>query len=413
MKNIVVRRDTCRLCDGDDLELVVQLTPTPIGAAYVTESKLGEAQDQYPIDLFLCRGCGHAQLVDVVDPDVLFGDAVEVTSVSLGLVDHLRSLADSVMGYVEAPEGLLAVDIGSNDGTFLKFFKNKGMRVLGVDPGRHVAGIANKSGIETLPTLFTSDLARKIKDERGPASTITANRVFANIDDLHDIVEGIQVLLKDDGVFVFETGYLVDLLEQTLVDVIYHEHLGYESVRSLVPFFRHHGMELIDAERVPVKGGSLRGIVQHIGGPRKVSPSIAKLTTFEEGQRIYSAEPFKSFVAKVDKAKTQLSDLLRDLKSKGKVIAGYGAAVGSTTLIYHFGLSETLSFLVDDDHTKWGLYSPGHHLPVLSPQALYDQKPDYVVILAWRYTTPIVREQAAYIDQGGHFVVPLPELRVI
>ena len=413
MTDLVNRRDTCRLCDSKDLELVIKLTPTPIGAAYVTAERLEEAQECYPMDLFLCRNCGHAQLLDIINPDVLFGDAVEVTSVSMGLVDHLGSLADRIIDCAQQPPGSLVVDIGSNDGTLLKFFQKHDMRTLGVEPGRYVAGIANKVGVNTLPKLFTAEVAQEIRKDQGPAAMITANRVFANIDDLHDIVEGIRTLLSEDGLFVFETGYLVDMLEHTLVDVIYHEHLSYESVRSLQPFFRSNGMDLIDVERIPIKGGSLRGFVQHRGGPRSVSPRVAELIALEEDLGVDRSEPFLAFSDKIEGTKSDLGTLLAELKGDGKSIAGYGASVGSTTLIYHLEISNVLSYLVDDDSAKWGLFSPGHHIPVVSPEALTKEIPDYVIILAWRYAEPIISKHRAYLDAGGHFILPLPDLKVI
>ena len=413
MTDLVHRRDTCRLCDSKDLELVVKLTPTPIGAAYVTADRLGEPQECYPVDLFLCRKCGHAQLLDVINPETLFGEAVEVTSVSLGLVDHLEALTNRIIERAQPLPGSLVVDIGSNDGTLLKFFQQREMRGLGVEPSRYVAGIANKVGVNTLSRLFTAELAQEIRRDQGRAAIITANRVFANIDDLQDIVEGIRTLLSEDGLFVFETGYLVDMLEHTLVDLIYHEHLSYESVRSLQPFFRDNGMELIDVERIPVKGGSLRGFVQHKGGPRSVSPHVAELIALEERLGVDRSEPFLAFADKIKGTKSELGTLLAELKADGKSIAGYGAAVGSTTLIYYLGISNELSYLVDDDSAKWGLYSPGHHIPVMPSSALSEKQPDYVVILAWRYADPIINKHRAYLDAGGHFILPLPDPKVI
>ncbi len=413
MTDLVHRRETCRLCGGRELELVVKLAPTPIGAAYVPAQRMEEDQPCYPIDLFLCHSCGHAQLLDIVNPEVLFGEAIEITSVSLGLVDHLEALANKIVDYVGQADGSLVVDIGSNDGSLLKFFQRRGMRALGVEPARYVAKIANQGGVKTLSSLFSAELADKIKDEHGPARVVTANRVFANIDNLHDIVNGIRILLNEDGLFIFETGYLVDMLEKTLVDVIYHEHLSYESVRSLEPFFRSNGMELIDVERIPIKGGSIRAFVQHEGGPRKVSPAVAELIALEERVGIDRPGPFLAFADKIESAKAQLKSLLSDLKAEGKAVAGYGAAVGPTTLIYHFGISDDLSFLIDDDSSKWGLFSPGHHIPVLSPQAIYEKRPDYLVILAWRYADPIMKKHQTYLEQGGHFILPLPDFQVI
>jgi len=409
----IVRRDTCRLCGGHNLELVMHLTPTPIGDAYVSQKDLDKVQKIYPVDLFLCHSCGHSQLLDVIDPDILYRDYIYLTSDSLGLVEHFQKYANDVLHYINPPKGALVVDIGSNDGTLLGFFQSKGMRVLGIDPAQDIAQKATESGIETLPNYFTSDLAHKIRNERGCATIVTANNVFANIDNLDSLTEAIRDLLTPDGVFVFEVFYLADLMQNMVFDFIYHEHLDYHTVKPLMAFFYRHGMELIDIKRIPTKGGSLRCTVQLVSGSRKVSPSIAELIALEKRLGVHSAATFRTFAAKIDATKNQLLSLLHDVRAQRKAIVGYGASITTTTLIYHFSLGNLLNFIVDDNPTRQNLYSPGFHIPVLSPNAIYKQKPDYVLILAWRYSEPIMKKHQAYLDQGGHFIVPLPKVEVI
>jgi len=225
------RRNTCRLCGGHDQELAVHLEPMPSGDAYVPAGHLDQPQETYPLDLYLCHSCGHAQLLDVVDPEILYRNYLYTTSISLGLAEHFHRYADEVLSRVNPPAGSFVVDLGSNDGTLLKAFQSRGMRVLGVDPAREVARKATASGVETLPCFFTAELARTIRDERGPASIVTANNVFANIDNLVDMIEGIQTLLAPDGVFVFETSYLVDVFQKSLLETFFHEHLCYFSVK--------------------------------------------------------------------------------------------------------------------------------------------------------------------------------------
>ncbi len=413
MNASVFRRNTCRLCGRYDLELVLQLAPTPIGDAYVSVEHLSKVQETYPLDLFLCHDCGHLQLLDVVDPEVLFGDYVYLTSSSLGLIEHFRRYADEVLASVMPPEGALVVDIGSNDGSLLKFFQDQGMHVLGIDPARDIARKATESGIETLSTFFTAELARKIKNERGPTAIVTANNVFAHIDNLGDVADGIRELLATDGIFVFEVSYLVDIIQKMLFDTVYHEHLCYHTVKPLDSFFCRHGMQLIDVQRIPTKGGSLRGTAQLAGGPWTVSPSVARLMAIETNLGLDRAETFRAFAVRIDSVKNQLLSLLRDFKVQGKTIAGYGASVTVTTLIYHFDLGDMLSFIVDDNPQKQNLFTPGHHIPVLSSQAIYERMADYVVILAWNYAQPIMKKHQAFLDQGGHFIVPLPRVEVM
>jgi hypothetical protein len=405
------RREDCRLCNSRDVELVFQLAPTPVGDHYVSADRVGQAQETFPLDLFLCRACGHLQLLDVVDPEVLFGDYTYVTSISLGLVEHFRHYADDMLARLGLGGNAFVVEIGSNDGSLLRAFQHRGLRVLGVDPAREIAREATASGIETLPTFFSSELARTVRRERGPATLIAANNVFAHADNLGDMADGIRELLAPDGVFAFEVSYLMDLMDNMVFDSIYHEHLCYHSVKPLDSFFRRHGLELIGADHVATKGGSLRCTVQPAGGPRPVSESVARLIARENVLGLANPVTFHAFAARIERVRDQVLEQLEDHAAPGQTIAGYGASVTVTTLVHHFGLGKLMSFLVDDNPSRHYLFSPGHHIPVLPPQELYQQKPDCVVILAWRYADPIMKKHQAYRDRGGRFLVPLPEVR--
>jgi len=413
MSEVAHRRDTCRLCGSRGLELVLPLTPTPLADSYIPANRLAEVQQTFPLDLYLCRDCGFLQLLDVVHPEAIYFDYIYETTSSLGLVEHFRKYADDVLAALKPAKAGLVVDVGSNDGTLLRFFKDQGMRVLGIDPAQIIARKATESGIETLPALYTAELARKISKDYGCAAIITANNLFANVDDLGSFVEAIKELLALDGVFIFESFYLVDWLQNMVFDFAYHEHLSYFSAKPLQAFFRNHGMQLINVDRVPTKGGSVRYTAQLAGGPRTVSSSVAKLVTLETDLGTDRADTYHAFAAKIDLVKNQLLGILDDIKAKGKTIAGYGASATTTTLIYHFGLGKFLNFIVDDYPSKQNLYSPGYHIPVLHPQAIYERKPDNVVILAWRYFEPIVKKHQAYLDHGGHFIIPLPSVQIL
>lgn len=412
MKSPSFHRDNCRLCGSREVELVVHLAPTPVADDYVPASRQHEVQPVFPLDLYLCRTCGHVQLLDVVDPNLLFGNYVYVTSISTSLVEHFREYADDILRRVKPSAGALVVDIGSNDGTFLRFFQERGMKVLGVDAATEIARQATASGIETIPAFFTPDLARTIERERGGATVVTANNVFAHADDLGAMADGIRELLVPGGVFVFEVSYMVDIVEKMLFDTVYHEHLCYHSVKPLQIFLARHGMELIEVERIAMKGGSLRGTAQLAGGPRKVSPSVPEHIELEKRLNFDRPETFKAFAGRIDALKNELLAKLRAVKRQGKTIAGFGASATCTTLLYHFDLGDKLQFIVDDNSRKHGTFSPGYHLPVLPSQALYERKPDYVVVLAWAYAQPILKKHQAYRDQGGHFILPVPKVEV-
>ena len=408
------RRTSCRLCGGDALTKVLALTPTPPANGFVDESGLDEEQPAFPLDVHFCESCGHVQLLDVVDPELLFANYVYVSGTSPVFVKHFEECVDTVLRkYGSGEGGGLVVDIGSNDGTLLKQFQTRGMTALGVDPARDIAAKASAEGIETLPTFFNAALADEIRTERGAAQVVTANNVFAHADGLGDITDGIRILLAPDGVFVFEVSYLVDVFEKTLFDTIYHEHLAYHSVRPLVAFFAAHGMQLIAAERISSHGGSLRGVAQVAGGPRTVEPSVADLIALEKTLGLDRADTLNAFGARINAVKSELTARLHELKAAGKTIAGFGAPAKATTLMYHFGIGpDIVDFIVDDSPLKQGLYSPGMHIPVLPSSAIYSKKPDAVIILAWNFAEPIMRNHDKYLNQGGTFIVPLPKVKI-
>ena len=406
-------RDSCRLCGGSNLTKVLALTPTPPANAFVTEAELSEPQPAFPLDVWLCNGCGHVQLLDVVDPRILYAHYVYVSGTSPVFVRHFEQYAQYVRSTFSPAAGSLALDIGSNDGTLLRFFKDAGHRVLGVEPAEEISEASRRAGIPTITGFFSEQLAERVVKEHGQAAVVTANNVIAHIDDLAAVMRGVAKLLAPDGVFVFEVSYLVDVLEKTLFDTIYHEHLDYHSVEPLEPFFRSCGLQLVEALRVDSHGGSLRGVVQRAGGPRKVGASVASLVARERQMDLRNADTFRTFGARIAKVGSELTTLLGKLKREGKRIAGFGAPAKATTLLYHLGITPQLvDFIVDDSPLKQGRYTPGMHIPVLPAQALYDRGVDYTVILAWNFAEPIMKKHSAWRDGGGRFIVPLPKLEV-
>jgi len=407
------RRTTCRLCGGTSLGKVLSLAPTPPANAFVSEGQLDAAQATFPLDIFFCEDCHHVQMLDVVDPAVLFENYVYVSGTSPHFVKHFEDYAGFVIDTFAPEPGSQVLDIGSNDGTLLRFFKDAGFSVLGVDPAKKIAARATADGIETLTGFFGPVMASEIKAERGAFSVITANNVFAHIDDLGGVLDGVASLLEDDGVFVLEVSYLVDVFEKTLFDTIYHEHLAYHGVAPLVSFMRAHGMELIEAVRVDSHGGSLRAVARPAAGSRPVGASVAALVDLETKMGLGRAETYRDFGTRIDVLRAELSSLLRGLKEDGRSIAAFGAPAKATTLMYHFGIgADLIDFIVDDSPLKQGLFSPGMHIPVVPSEVLYDRKPDYVVVLAWNFAGPIMEKHQKYTQAGGHFIVPVPDVKI-
>lgn len=409
------RRGDCRLCGSRSLNLVLSLEATPPANEFVDPSRRGVTQERFPLEVYLCEGCAHAQLLDIVDPVRLFRDYVYVSSTSPVFVEHFRRYAEAMISMTGLAPGSEVVEIGSNDGTLLRFFQGAGMRVLGVDPAVLIAQQASSGGILTLPEFFTAELARRLRAEGWRPALIAANNVFAHADDLHGILEGVSSLLRTDGVFVFEVSYLLDVVEKTLFDTIYHEHLSYHTVKPLVGLFERHGMELIDAVRVDSHGGSLRGVAKLKGGPLPRTAAVGALIDEEARRGLHRSEGFVTFAETIRRRRDELGGLLRELRASGKRVVGFGAPAKATTLMYHFGLGpETLEYIIDDSPLKQGLLTPGLHIPVVPSSHLYEEatRPDFALVLAWNFADPIVRRHAAFRERGGRFIIPLPTLEI-
>jgi SAM-dependent methyltransferase len=404
----------CRLCGSADLTEVFKLVPTPTGDSYLPAEKRPETLDSFPLDLFQCRRCGHAQLGALVDPAEIYANYLYTTSVSLGLTEHFRAYADTACTKLALRPGSLVIDIGSNDGTLLRAFQAKGMRVLGVDPARNIARRATESGIPTLNAFFTPEIAARLVREHGHAALVIANNVVANVADPRELVRGIEILLADDGAFVWETGYVRYLTEDCVIDNIHHEHIDYYAVRPLVEFYRSFGLELFDVEVTASKGSSLRCFVRRANRDRTVSPAIATIIEREESCGYFDPTIYRRLTERLEGIRDDICRKIDAWRSAGKTVAGYGAAIGSTTMLYHLGLGTRIGYLVDDNPGRHGLLSPGFALPVRSPDELsMARRPDYMLILAWRYAAPIIARNQAYLQQGGTFVRILPQIELV
>jgi SAM-dependent methyltransferase len=401
------------------VEVAVPLQPIPAATPNmdlksVTQHYAGVPQVSVPLDLYLCRQCGHLQLLDVIDPEIQYTHFKYTTSISLGLPEHFRKLADELIASTGAKPGTLVVEIGSNDGTLLRPFRERGLNVLGIDPARETAQRATASGIPTLADFFTSRLAGEIAQKHGRAAIVIANNTFANIDDLADVATGIERLLAHDGVFVFETSYGADVVEKFLIDTVYHEHLSYFMVRSLIGFFRRHGLELYDVQHIWTKGGSLRGFVKHAQDARPVARTVAAMAERERTLGLDNLPPYRRFASHIAGIRTELDRIVTEYRGRGEKIAGYGASVGTVTLVQQFGLGSALDFVVDDNPLTDAIIGPNYRIPVLSPAVLEERNPSLVLILAWRYAEPIRQKNMRYVQNGGgRFLVFLPEVKFL
>ena len=413
MKITITKRDVCRLCQGKNLELVVPLAPTPVAEKYLTKNQLNKKEIICPLDLYMCKSCGHVQLLDIIDHKFLYSNYTYSSGDSSGLVKHFKEYADNIVNKYKPKKGSLVVDIGSNDGTLLNFFKQNGLKVLGIDPAKEIAEKATSKGIKTLPEFMNLELSQQIKNDYGLAQIVTANNAFAHMDDLIGMLKSIRTLMLPDGIFVFEISYLLDVIQKVLLGTIFHEHHSYHSLKPLVKFMKRYDMEIIDAERVTIQGGSLIVTAQLIGGPHKISSSVNELIELEEKYKLDNTETLKIFSHRIKKLKNELGSMLVNYKKQGKTIAGFGAARSGTTLITQMGIGKMLDFIVDDNPEKQGKFTPGDHILVKPTSTIYKKKPDYLFILAWIHAKKIMRENKKYIDEGGHFIICFPEVKVI
>jgi SAM-dependent methyltransferase len=409
-----IHRENCRLCDSTNLSKVLSLIPTPPANAFVKKTEIKNTQAVYPLDLYFCQACYHVQLLDVVSPEILFSHYVYVSGTSPVFVHHFENYAEEVCKQANLKDDLV-VDIGSNDGTFLGFFKARGCNVLGIDPAIEIARQASESGIETINGFFNSVLADKIINTHGQAKVITANNVFAHIDDIKGVVDGIKKLLHQEGMFVFEVSWLLKLYEGNLFDMIYHEHLDYHSVLSLESFFGQQGMSLFKVQKVNTHGGSIRCYVCFKGASsQEIDASVRECIEEEKAAGLDQASTFMDFSKRIDNIGKKLKELLKELRSQGKSISAFGAPAKATTLMYHFGINNDLiDYVIDDSPLKQGLYTPGLHIPVVDSSCLKKDAPDYLLILAWNFADPIIKKHTDFQDNGGKFIVPLPKVEII
>jgi SAM-dependent methyltransferase len=402
----------CIACGDSAVRLFLDLGETALANKFLTKDDLARPEPRYPLRVGFCDACGHVQLTEAVPPAAMFEDYLYISSASETLKNHLYDLSDIVTERYRLDSEDLVVDIGCNDGTLLSGFKRHGVRTLGVDPAKNLAERAQNSGIARYVGFFDAHSAEVIRKKWGPATAITATNTFPHIPDLAGFMKGIGTALAPDGVFVIEMHYLVDLLEQGAFDTIYHEHVSYWALWPMKRLFERHGMEIVNAERLPLHHGQLRVFVQR-RGVSPAQPGVAEILAAEHEKGVDRFETYARFARKTLEIKENLRRTLRDLQAQGKRVVGYGAPAKGNTLLTFLGLGpDVIEYIADLSPLKQGRYTPGTHIPVVPPERLLEDRPDYVLLLAWNFADEVLRQQAEYRRRGGRFIIPVPQVSI-
>jgi len=404
---------SCRICGSKDLKKFLEFGNMPLAGGFIKKEDLLK-EKTYPLTVVFCERCKETQILETVSSTTLFKDYRFVSSTTKTLSNHFVQYAETMKEKFLSRESLV-IEFGCNDGVLLKPFNDLGIKAVGVEPAENIALLAKKKGCEVINDFFNSKTAENIKKKYGNASLVCANNVFAHIDDMHEPMKGIKLLLEDTGVFVFEVHYLVDLLEQFQFDMIYHEHMMHHSLTSLSYLLNLYDMEIFDALRIPIHAGSIRVYAQNKKkGKNNIEPIVGKLLNLEKNKKIEQLNTLVKFGKDTYSKRDLLVKLIKNLKSQGKRIVGYGASGRATV---HINLckfnNSILDYVIDASHERQGRYIPGMHIPIVPPNKLESDNPDYAILFAYNYFDEVMKKEIKFIKKGGKFIVPLPEPKII
>jgi novobiocin biosynthesis protein NovU/D-mycarose 3-C-methyltransferase len=399
----------CRVCGGSEWVEVLSFGPMPLANRYVTPDEPREAEPRFPLDVAFCPGCGLVSLRQVVDPAVLYRHYVYISSESRMIRDHTRWLARLIVERFGLAADSLVVEFGSNIGLQLADFQALDVRVLGVDPARNLAAIANARGVATLPEFFDGDSAKEILRRAGSPRVLLGRHVFAHIDDLSGVFDAAEACLAEDGVIVIEVPYVADMVDGNEFDTIYHEHLSYFSIGTLRRLFARFGFRVFDVERVGVHGGSVVVFACREDARHAPTARLDGIVAAERTRGIQTARYFTDFAARAREIREALRELVAAARREGGVVAGYGAPAKGNTLLNFCGFgTDDVAFVTDTTEFKHGKLLPGTRIPVYPEAYGRARPPDRFVMLAWNYAREILGKERAYLAAGGRFIVPIP-----
>jgi len=413
-----IRRDTCRFCQGVHLVKILDFGNVPLAGGFLKEKDFPN-EKYYPLDLNYCQDCCLVQVRNIVSAEILFQENYFFFSSAIGtLVDHFKAFArETHARFLKGKPQASALEIGCNDGVLLKPLSDLGVKAVGVDPATNVVRKIESRDITVVNDFFTEELAVQIREKYGMFDSVLSSYSFAHIDDMVDVMKGIKTVLKDSGTFILEIYYLGTLIDEMQYDMIYHEHMSYYSLKTLMLFFKRFDMEIFDIRHIPgVRSGSVRFYARNIGKRNEeITSAVTDMMKYEEDRGFDKIDIYAKYAAKVNETRDQLMKLLDRLKNEGKTIIGYGASGRGTTIMNYCGIDKKyLDYVVDDAPAKQGFFTPGTHVPIKPWEFTAQSKfPEYIVLFAWAFTNEVIKKRQDYLKQGGKFIIPLPEVRIV
>lgn len=411
-----LRAPACRHCGAPLTTTFADLGEMPVANDFLTEETLHRSEPVYPLRAFVCGACRLTQLEDFLRPDDVFrADYAYFSSVSTSFLDHARRFSEKICVRLGLEVGATIVEVASNDGYLLQYFRARGLRVLGVEPCRSVAESAmRQKSVPTHVAFFSLALARRLVREGYAADLVVANNVLGHVPDINDFIQGLAALLTPSGVATIEFPSVLNLIALNQFDTIYHEHFSYLSLTTAQRVMESNGLYVFDAEPIPTHGGSLRLYACRASAPRPRTMGLARLLDAEQAAGVDDEATYAGFAMKVRETRHLLRDMLQDLCRDGRSVVAYGAPAKGNTLLNACGVGrELVRFTVDRSSHKQGLYLPGSRLPILAPEAIDRARPDYVLILPWNLRDEIMGQMAHVRDWGGRFILPIPRAEIV
>lgn len=412
--NSPIKRNKCRFCHAPLQHTFVDLGMSPLCQDHIKPEEVDKMEPFYPLHVYVCEKCFLVQLEEYVSPSDIFSDYAYFSSYSDYWLNHVEHYTDLMVERFPINTKSLIAEIASNDGYLLQYFITKGIPVLGIEPATNVAEYAIKKGVRTEIKFFGVKTAYEMVKKYGKADLLIGNNVLAHVPDINDLVGGMKIFLKPEGIITMEFPHLERLVERNQFDTIYHEHFSYLSFTTVEKIFAYHGLTLFDVEELPTHGGSIRIYAKNSEDiSKEVSKRVVELRSREKALGMLTLDYYKNFDKKVNETKRKILDFLIHAKREGKKIIGYGAPGKGNTLLNYCGIrTDFLDFTVDRSPHKQGNFLPGTLIPILSPEMIKEAKPDYVFILPWNLKEEIIDSHSYIGEWGGKFVVPIPELQV-